>query len=108
MTSSMNRLIPTLGVCSCLCRISENPKAKLYTIPGSPPNLLRMPKGDAFAPRNPYALGIDFEQEPPMFSINEHHSAATWLLHPEAPKIDRPQALQDRINQMKEEVNHGE
>ena len=86
----------------------ENPKAKLYTIPGSPPNLLRMPKGDAFAPRNPYALGIDFEQEPPMFSINEHHSAATWLLHPEAPKVDRPQALQDRINQMKEEVNHGE
>ena len=86
----------------------ENPKAKLYTIPGSPPNLLRMPKGDAFAPRSPYALGIDFEQEPPMFSINEHHSAATWLLHPEAPKVDRPQALQDRINQMKEEVNHGE
>lgn len=86
----------------------ENPKAKLYTIPGSPPNLLRMPKGDAFAPRNPYALGIDFEQEPPMFSINEHHSAATWLLHPEAPKVDRPQALQDRINQMKEEFNHGE
>lgn len=82
----------------------ENPKAKLYTIPGSPPNLLHMPKGDAFAPRNAYALGIDFEKEPPMFRINEHHSAATWLLHPEAPKVERPKALQERINHMMEEV----
>ncbi len=82
----------------------ENPKAKLYTIPGSPPNLLHMPKGDAFAPRNSYALGIDFEKEPPMFRINEHHSAATWLLHPEAPKVERPKALQERINHMMEEV----
>ena len=48
---------------------------KLYTIPGSPPNLLRPGKGDAFAPRNEYAMAIDFEEEPPMFTINSHHKA---------------------------------
>ena len=58
---------------------------KLYTIPGSPPNLLHPVKGDAFAPRNEYAMAIDFEEEPPMFTINSHHKAATWLLHPQAP-----------------------
>ena len=74
---------------------------RLYTIPGNPPNLLERITGDAFAPRNEYALAIDYEQEPPMFQINEHHSAATWLLHPQAPKVEMPAMLKERILQMK-------
>ena len=70
---------------------------KLYTIPGSPPNLLHPVKGDAFAPRNEYAMAIDFEEEPPMFTINSHHKAATWLLHPQAPKVEMPAPLNRRI-----------
>ncbi|MCC0636066.1 MULTISPECIES: ABC transporter ATP-binding protein [unclassified Clostridioides] len=62
----------------------------LYNIPGMPPNLLNPPKGDAFAVRNKNALRIDYEKEPPMFKINDTHSAATWLLHPDAPKINIP------------------
>ncbi|MGX9755149.1 ABC transporter ATP-binding protein [Clostridioides difficile] len=62
----------------------------LYNIPGMPPNLLNPPKGDAFAIRNKNALRIDYEKEPPMFKINDTHSAATWLLHPDAPKINIP------------------
>ncbi|MCC0704111.1 ABC transporter ATP-binding protein [Clostridioides sp. ES-S-0049-02] len=62
----------------------------LYNIPGMPPNLLNPPKGDAFAVRNKNALRIDYEKEPPMFKINDTHSAATWLLHPDAPKIKIP------------------
>ncbi|KPI55002.1 peptide ABC transporter ATP-binding protein [Clostridioides difficile] len=62
----------------------------LYNIPGMPPNLLNPPKGDAFAVRNKNALKIDYEKEPPMFKINDTHSAATWLLHPDAPKVDIP------------------
>lgn len=73
---------------------------KLYTIPGSPPNLLHPVKGDAFAPRNEYAMAIDFEEEPPMFTINSHHKAATWLLHPQAPKVEMPKQLQKRIDAM--------
>ena len=82
----------------------DNVEEELYTIPGSPPNLLKMPKGDAFMPRNAYALEIDREKEPPMFKINDHHSAATWLLHPDAPKVEMPQELKERIRRMKEEV----
>ena len=60
---------------------------KLQAIPGSPPNMHQPIIGDAFAPRNPYAMQIDFEQQPPMFEISPTHAAATWLLHPNAPKV---------------------
>lgn len=76
-------------------------KEKLETIPGTPPNMIYPPKGDAFAARNKYALKIDFEEEPPMFQISDTHFAATWLLDPRAPKVDMPKAIQQRINRMK-------
>ena len=82
---------------------SGDKKERLYTIPGNPPNLANEVKGDAFAVRNPYALNIDFEEEPPMFEINEHHQAATWLLHPDAPKVEMPQTLKKRIEQLRRE-----
>ena len=62
----------------------------LYTIPGLPPTLLNPPKGDAFACRNPYALAIDYEEEPPLFRVSDTHYAATWLLDERAPKITPP------------------
>lgn len=76
-------------------------KEKLDAIPGTPPNMIYPPKGDAFAERNKFALEIDFEEQPPMFEISETHSAATWLLHPDAPKIDPPKIVTDRIERMK-------
>lgn len=77
---------------------------RLYTIPGSPPNLLHEKPGDAFAPRNRYALDIDDKAEPPMFQITETHYAATWLLDPRAPKAEMPKELADRIARMKKEA----
>ncbi len=74
---------------------------RLYTIPGSPPNLLYEPEGDAFAPRNSYALKIDRLKEPPMFEISKTHSAATWLLDPRAPKFEIPVEIRNRIERMK-------
>lgn len=74
---------------------------KLEAIPGTPPNMIYPPKGDAFAARNRYALKIDFEEQPPMFDISETHSAATWLLHPNAPKVEMPKIISDRIERMK-------
>ena len=74
--------------------------AKLEAIPGTPPNMIYPPKGDAFAARNKYALEIDFEQQPPMFQINDTHFAATWLLHPNAPKVEMPEIVKDRIARM--------
>ncbi|MEK4443580.1 ABC transporter ATP-binding protein [Niallia sp. FSL K6-0077] len=67
----------------------NNIQERLYTIPGSPPNLLNTWEGDAFAERNQYAMNIDFRLEPPMFKINDHHYAATWLLHENAVKVER-------------------
>lgn len=81
---------------------------RLYTIPGSPPNLLNEKPGDAFAPRNQYALEIDEKADPPMFQISDTHFAATWLLDPRAPKAEMPKELKTRIDKMKKEANeHG-
>ena len=76
-------------------------KEKLESIPGTPPNMIYPPKGDAFAARNKYAMQIDFEQQPPLFKVSDTHYAATWLLHPDAPKIERPKVISDRIERMK-------
>ncbi len=74
---------------------------KLEAIPGTPPNMIYPPVGDAFAARNKYAMQIDFEKQPPMFKVNDTHYAATWLLHPDAPKVDPPKTILDRIARMK-------
>jgi oligopeptide transport system ATP-binding protein len=66
---------------------------RLDAIPGTPPNMIFPPKGDPFAERNKYALDIDFEQEPPLFKVTDTHYAATWLLHPDAPKVKLPDAV---------------
>lgn len=77
---------------------------RLYTIPGSPPNLLHEPAGDAFVARNRYALLIDDKADPPMFKVSDTHYAATWLLDPRSPKLDMPEELKHRIDRMKKEA----
>ncbi len=77
---------------------------RLYSIPGSPPNLLHEPKGDAFAARNRFALVIDEKAEPPLFQVSRTHFAATWLLHPDAPKIEMPPELEQRLERARKEV----
>ena len=82
---------------------------KLDAIPGTPPNMIYPPVGDAFAERNKYAMEIDFEMQPPMFEVSPTHYAATWLLHPNAPKVEIPKIITERIKRMKERGgNHGE
>ena len=75
---------------------------KLDAIPGTPPNMIYPPVGDAFADRNKYAMEIDFEMQPPMYQVSPTHFAATWLLHPNAPKVEMPKIITERINRMKE------
>lgn len=77
---------------------------RLFTIPGNPVNLMRQVQGDAFAPRNPYAMNIDFEEDPPIFDVGGQHRVASWLCHEMAPQIQMPQALQMRIRRMREEM----
>lgn len=67
----------------------------LYAITGTPPSLYDKVIGDAFAPRNPYAMQIDFEEEPPMFKVSDTHYAKTWLLDPRAPKAEPPKPIQN-------------
>lgn len=82
-----------------------NTKEKLEAIPGTPPNMILPPKGDAFAARNKYAMKIDFEKEPPLFKVSDTHYAATWLLHPNAPKVEAPKIVTERIRIAKARKN---
>ncbi|MBR5536859.1 MAG: ABC transporter ATP-binding protein [Clostridia bacterium] len=70
----------------------------LFAIKGTPPNLFNKVRGDAFAPRNPYALAIDFEHRPPYFEVSPTHKARTWLLDPRAPKVDPPAIIKNIRN----------
>ncbi len=72
-------------------------KEKLEAIPGTPPNMIYPPKGDAFAIRSKYAMNIDFREEPPFFKVSDTHYAATWLLDSKAPKVEMPRIVSERI-----------
>ena len=95
----------TWGLLSAVPEITEltDDQNTLYSIPGTPPNLAKEITGDAFAPRNPYAMEIDFKAEPPMFRISNTHYAATWLADPRAPKTEMPAELAERIKRLKQE-----
>lgn len=96
----------TWGLLGSMPDLENDADELLRAIPGSPPNLIDPPKGDAFASRNEYALAIDFEKEPPMFQVSETHFAKTWLLHPSAPKIPLPDAVARRIEGYVKEENN--
>lgn len=80
-------------------------KERLEAIPGTPPNMIYPPKGDAFALRSKYAMKIDFECQPPFFKVTDSHYAATWLLDPRAPKVEPPKIVVERIKNATKEDN---
>ena len=84
----------TWALLSSLPQLAQR-NTKLYSITGTPPSLYNSITGDAFAPRNPYCLKIDTVAEPPMFKITDTHYAKTWLLDPHAPKIEKPEGIQN-------------
>jgi oligopeptide transport system ATP-binding protein len=90
----------TWGLLASMPSLDNETEEELAAIPGTPPDLTNPPKGDAFAARNPYAMKIDFEQEPPMFKISDTHYAKTWLLHPDAPKVEPPASVQRRMRKV--------
>ena len=99
----------TWGLLGSMPDLDSEDSEELYTIPGAPPNLINPPVGDAFAPRNPYALAIDYKAEPSFYEVSPGHYAKTWLLHPEAPKVELPEVIRHRIESYqarREEVPH--
>lgn len=86
----------TWGLLDSMPTLDTNENDRLNSIPGTPPNLLDPPKGDTFAPRNAYAMQIDEEEQPPFFKVSKNHYAATWLLHPNAPKVTPPAGILNR------------
>ena len=106
----------TWALLSSLPQLSQK-GSELYSVPGTPPSLYKDIAGDAFAPRNPYAMEIDFKQEPPMFQAvsythltlptNSTHFAKTWLMDPRAPKVEKPAAIQglhEKLVALQEEI----
>lgn len=79
---------------------------ELYTIPGTPPNLIYEVKGDAFAPRNAFALNIDKRIDPPTFYVpgSKTHKVSSWLMHEKAPKVQMPKELRKRLDKMRQEM----
>ena len=85
--------------------IPEDKNEKLYNIPGTPPDMANLPTGDPFAPRNEFALEVDFKKEPPLFMITKTHFAATWLLDKRSPRVQMTQQLKTRVDYFKKVFN---
>ena len=94
----------TWALLSSLPQLAQR-NTKLYSITGTPPSLYNKIVGDAFAPRNPYCLEIDTLREPPMFQVSEAHFAKTWLLDPRAPKVEKPEIIQNIHEKLVEAFN---
>ena len=94
----------TWALLSSLPQLAQR-NTKLYSITGTPPSLYNKIVGDAFAPRNPYCLQIDTLKEPPMFQVSETHFAKTWLLDPRAPKVEKPEIIQNIHEKLVESFN---
>lgn len=77
---------------------------ELFSIPGTPPSLYTQVIGDAFAPRSEFAMQIDFEEKAPVFHVNSVHWAKTWLLHPEAPSVEKPAVIRDLHEKIKSKM----
>ena len=89
----------TWALLSSLPQLTEK-GTDLFSIPGTPPSLYNKIVGDAFAPRNQYAMAIDLQEEPPMFKVSDTHYAKTWLLDPRAPKTEAPRNIQNLHEKM--------
>ena len=94
----------TWAMLSSLPQLAQR-NTTLYSITGTPPSLYNTIVGDPFAPRNPYCLKIDTLLDPPMFQISDTHFAKTWLLDPRAPKVEKPQAIQNLHEKLLEAFN---
>lgn len=79
----------------------ESKGSLLTAIPGTPPDLIKPPKGDAFALRSTYAMQIDMEKEPPMYKVSDTHMVKSWLMHPMAPKVEPPAVVKSRQRVLK-------
>lgn len=96
----------TWGLLSSLPQLEEE-DGELHAIRGTPPSLFEEIKGDAFALRSDYAMKIDFEMEPPMFKVSDTHYAKTWLLHENAPKVEKPTILNNLHEKMQRITSEG-
>ncbi|KKB40787.1 ABC transporter ATP-binding protein [Bacillus thermotolerans] len=90
----------TWGLLSSMPSLDTDEESELQAIPGTPPDLLHPPKGDAFALRSEYALKIDFEKEPPTYQLSPTHFVKSWLLHPSAPEVEPPASVRQQMKPM--------
>ena len=94
----------TWALLSSLPQLAQR-NTKLYSITGTPPSLYNKIVGDPFAPRNPHCLKIDTVMDSPMFQVSETHFAKTWLLDPRAPKVEKPEIIQNIHEKLVESFN---
>ena len=98
----------TWGLLSSMPDLETGTETELVAIPGTPPDLLHPPKGDAFAARSQYALGIDFKEAPPWFQVSPTHFVKSWLLDERSPKVQPPELVVRRQREMPNKFEHAE
>lgn len=84
----------TWGLLMSMPEYMDKDGEELFSIRGVVPSDIENIEGDSFAPRNDYALEIDFKKRPPKFDITSTHFVYSWLYDKKAPKFELPKAIQ--------------
>lgn len=80
----------TMGLLHSIPSVSQDKAARLFPIPGSPPDMLSPPVGCPFASRCPYARNICDQQRPEYVTVGEGHRTMCHLLREDAPATNNP------------------
>lgn len=78
----------TWALLQSIPRVDGQGKEELYSLYGTPPDLILPLKGCPFTDRCDYAMQICREQHPGKTDFGNHHCAYCWLHHPQAPGLD--------------------
>ncbi len=91
----------TWGLLMSMPDFIDGSEDKLFSIRGTVPSNIEGIEGDSFAPRNDYALEIDFKQRPPRIDITDTHYVCSWLYDSKAPKLNPPKAIANNLKKGK-------
>lgn len=77
----------TWALLSSVPKLAKESKQELYTLQGTPPDLILPLEHCPFAARCEFCMPICKEQMPPETVLSDTHRLSCWLQHPDAPKV---------------------
>ena len=80
-------------------KLDTQTKGELYSLGGTPPDLILPLAGCPFASRCDHAMEICLEEKPQATKLSDSHEVYCWLQHPNAPRVEKPDSRRGERNE---------